>query len=282
MAHVPSPEHVQGRLDGARGVSLFWQGWLPASPPTAVVLICHGLGEHSGRYGTVVDLLVPDGCALYGLDLRGHGRSSGRRAHLHSYADWIADLDTFRRSVVARHSGLPLFLLGHSMGGQIALAYALERQAELRGVVLSAPALASNLVPKTVAVVLKALARVAPTLRPAGIDPTKISKDPDVVAAYRADPLVHHGNPTLGLSAALFRQFDVLPERARELRLPVLLQHGLADELSDPAGSRRLAAACGSTDQTMCWYEGLWHEIYHEPERAGPLADLRDWLAAHR
>ena len=103
-----------------------------------------------------------------------------------------------------------------------------------------------------------------------------------MVADYRADPLVHHGHPTLALSAALFGQFDVLPERARELRLPVLLQHGLDDGLTEPAGSRRLAAACGSADLTVRWYEGLWHEIYHEPERAGPLADLRDWLAAHR
>ena len=282
MPQLPSPEHVQGRLNGARGISLFWQGWLPATPPAGVVLICHGLGEHSGRYGTVVDVLVPAGWAVYGLDLRGHGRSTGRRAHLRSYADWIADLDTFRRSVVARHPGLPVFLLGHSMGGQIALAYAVEQQGELAGLALSAPALASTVVSRAVAAVLIPLARVAPTLRPAGIDPTKISKDPDVVAGYRSDPLVHHGNPTLGLSAALFRQFDVLPERARRLALPLLLQHGLADELSDPAGSRRLVDAVGSTDQTVHWYEGLWHEIYHEPERAGPLADLRNWLAAHR
>ena len=93
---------------------------------------------------------------------------------------------------------------------------------------------------------------------------------------------MHHGNPTLALSAALFTQFEVLPRRARELRLPVLLQHGLLDELTDPAGSRRLAAELGSPDRTVHWYPGLWHEIYHEPERAGPLADLRDWLAAHR
>jgi acylglycerol lipase len=246
-----------------------------------VLLICHGLGEHSGRYRTVVDTLLPDGWAVYGLDLRGHGRSEGRRAHLDGYGDWLADLEAFRRLGAARHPGRPLFLLGHSMGGQIALAYALQRQHELAGLVLSAPALASTAVPFAVAV-LRRLARVAPTLRPAGIDPTMISKDPAVVAGYQADPLVHHGNPTLALSAALFAQFEVLPERAHALRLPVLLQHGLLDRLADPAGSRRLAAACGSPDWTVRWYPGLWHEIYHEPERAGPLADLREWLAAHR
>jgi alpha-beta hydrolase superfamily lysophospholipase len=273
---------VEGRLGGARGVEIYWQGRLPVGEPTGVLLVCHGLGEHSGRYGNVVDVLVPDGWAVYGVDHRGHGRSEGRRAHLVRYDDWLADLDAFRLQVVARHDGLPVFLLGHSMGGQIALAYALEHQDELRGLVLSAPALASSAVPRAAVPVVRALAKVAPTLRPAGIDPTKISKDPAVVAAYRADPLVHHGHPTLGLSAALFGQFDVLPERARALCIPVLMQYGTLDELVDASGFRRLESSWGSPDRTVHRYEGLWHEIYNEPEREAPLSDLREWLAAHR
>ncbi|MDN5751222.1 MAG: lysophospholipase [Pseudonocardia sp.] len=275
-------DRVDGRMNGARGVELYWQGRLPAGDPTGVVLICHGLGEHSGRYGHVEDALVPDGWAVYGLDHRGHGRSGGRRAHLDRYADWLTDFDAFRLLVVGRHPGVPVFLLGHSMGGQIALAYALDHGAGLRGLVLSAPALASNAIPKAAVPVLRTLAKVAPTLRPAGIDVTKISKDPAVVAEYQADPLTHHGNPTLGLTSALFAQFDALPERARGLRLPLLLQHGTLDELTDPEGSRLLESTCGSPDVTVRWYEGLWHEIYNEPERAAPLADLREWLAAHR
>jgi acylglycerol lipase len=273
---------VEGRLGGLRGVELYWQGRLPSGEPAGVLLISHGLGEHSGRYGYVEDALVPDGWAVYGLDHRGHGRSGGRRAHLVRYDDWLADLDTFRRLVVTRHPGLPMFLLGHSMGGQIALAYALEHQQALRGLVLSAPALATNALPRAAVPVLQAAAKVAPTLRPAGIDVTKISKDPAVVDAYRADPLVHHGRPTLGLSSALYGQFTVLPERARALRLPVLIQHGTLDGLVDPSGSRLLEANVGSPDRTVRWYEGLWHEIYNEPERERPLSDLREWLDVHR
>ena len=273
---------AEGRLPGVGGVELFWQGVLPEGTPTGVLLVCHGLGEHFGRYANVSDALTPDGWAVYGPDHRGHGRSGGRRAHLDRYDDWLTDFDTFRRHVVDRHPGLPVFLLGHSMGGQIALAYALDHQDDLAGLVLSAPALASNAVPRAAVPVLRLLAKVAPTLRPAGIDGTKVSKDPAVVAAYRADPLVHQGNPTLGLSSALFAQFEVLPERARALRLPLLLQHGTADELTDPAGSRLLESTSGSPDQTVRWYEGLWHEIYNEPERERPLSDLREWLAAHR
>jgi alpha-beta hydrolase superfamily lysophospholipase len=273
---------VDGCLQGAGGVELFWQGWLPEGDPTAVLLVAHGLGEHSGRYRTVVDALLPDGWAVYGLDHRGHGRSGGPRAHIEDYDHWLADFDTFRRAVVARHPGLPVFLLGHSMGGQIALAYALDHQDDLAGLVLSAPALANTSVPRPLQQVLKGVARVAPTLRPKVLDLDKISKDPEIVAAYHADPFVFHGNATLGLTAALVRRFDDLPQRARELRLPVLILHGTDDALTDPAGSRRLEETSGSPDQTVRYYDGLWHEIFHEPEREGPLGDLREWLAAHR
>ena len=269
-------ERAEGRVVGAGDVELYWQGWLPPSP-RGVLLLCHGLGEHAGRYGNVVDAVVPDGWAVYGLDLRGHGLSGGRRAHIERYADLLADVDVFRRTVVGRHPDLPVVLLGHSMGGQIALAYALDHQDDLVGLVLSAPALAGEVVPKPVVPLLRALGRVAPRLRPAGIDVTKISKDPAVVAAYQADPLVHHGNPTLALGLGIVGQFAVLPERARDLTLPLLLQHGSLDALTDPAGTRLLAATAGSADKTVLWYDGLWHEIYNEPERARPLADLREW-----
>ena len=270
-------ERAEGRVVGAGDVELYWQGWLPPSP-RGVLLLCHGLGEHAGRYGNVVDAVVPDGWAVYGLDLRGHGLSGGRRAHIERYADFLADVDVFRRTVVARHPGLPVVLLGHSMGGQIALAYALDHQDDLAGLVLSAPALAGDVVPKPVVPLLRALGRVAPRLRPAGIDVTKISKDPAVVACYQADRLVHHGKPTLALGLGIVGQFAVLPERARDLTLPLLLQHGSLDALTDPAGTRLLAATAGSADKTVLWYDGLWHEIYNEPERARPLADLREWL----
>src|SRR4051812_2525893 len=244
-------DRAEGRVVGAGDVELYWQGWLPASP-RGVLLLCHGLGEHAGRYGNVVDAVLPDAWAVYGLDLRGHGLSGGRRAHVERYADLLDDVDVFRRTVVDRHPDLPVVLLGHSMGGQIALAYALDHQDDLRGLALSAPALASNAVPRAAVVVLRQLAKVVPVARPAGIDLTKISKDPAVVAAYRSDPLVYTGNPTLGLAARLYAQFDTLPERARALRLPLLLQHGTADELTDPAGTRLLESTNGSADVTVC------------------------------
>jgi acylglycerol lipase len=281
VAHADRVSHSEGRLDGAGGVELYWQGWLPEGAPRGVLLICHGMGEHSGRYGTVVDALIPDGWAVYGLDHRGHGRSRGRRVHIRRYAHFIADYDVFRRTVAVRHPDLRPFLLGHSMGGQIALAYALDHQDDLAGLVLSAPALSAGHA-RAARPVLTLLARAAPTLRRAVVDLAGISKDDAVVAAYRTDTLVHQGHPTLGLSLALVDQMALLPNRVGELKLPLLLQHGTADRICHPDGSRALEAAVGTSDLTVRWYDGLWHEIFNEPEREGPLADLREWLDARR
>jgi acylglycerol lipase len=275
-------EHVEGRFGGVDGIELYWQGWLPDAEPVGLLLICHGMGEHSGRYDTVLEELVPHGWAVYGLDHRGHGRSTGRRAHVRRYAHFLADYDTFRRAVSARHADLRPFLLGHSMGGQIALAYALDHQDDLAGLVLSAPALSAGTVPRGARPLLTLLGRAAPTLRRAVVDLAGISKDEAVVTAYRTDTLVHQGHPTLGLSLALVDQMALLPARARELRLPLLLQHGTADRVCSPDGSRALEASVGTADLTVRWYDGLWHEIFHEPERERPLADLREWLDARR
>jgi acylglycerol lipase len=166
------------------------------------------------------------------------------------------------------------------MGGQIALAYALDHQDDLAGLVLSAPALQAPPVPRALRAAVVLAARMAPTLRRAVVDLSTISRDEAVVADYRADALVHQGHPTIALSLALLDQMTLLRVRARELRLPLLLQHGTADRICSPDGSRALEAAVGTDDLTVRWYDGLWHEIYKEPERAQPLGDLREWLSA--
>jgi acylglycerol lipase len=148
--------------------------------------------------------------------------------------------------------------------------------------VLSAPPLQPRTVPRAKRAGYALVARVRPTLRRAVVDLSKISQDPAVVADYDADPLVHHGAPTITLSLALAAQMTVLQARAPELRLPLLVQHGTADAICNPTGSRELVASVGSTDLTSRWYDGFWHELYHEPGRERPLADLREWLDARR
>ena len=276
-------ERVEGSLTGPTGTTLFHQGWLPEGDPVAVVMLCHGLGEHSGRYGNVVEALVPAGYAVHGLDHQGHGRSGGPRAHVRRYGDFLADLDVFRSHVAARHPGVPLFLLGHSMGGNIALGYALEHQDGLRGLVLSGPALTvPDDVPRLLLRLSGVLGRLTPRLRATALDASRISRDPAVVAAYRSDPLVFGGKFTAGLGSALLSAMQSFPDRVAGLRLPLLILHGTGDELADPSGSRMLEARAGSSDVTARYYPGLYHEIFNEPERGEVLTDLKAWLDVHR
>jgi acylglycerol lipase len=274
-------EKLEGYLTGIDDTRLYWRGWLPDGPVAGVVLLCHGGGEHSGRYQNVVDMLAPDGWAVYGMDQRGHGRSHGARAHVKRFFDWVHDFDLFRREVISRHPDLSIFILGQGLGGQIALASALDHQEASRGLVLSAPLLAVPL--SRVAVqTAKAAASVVPRARVKLVDLKKISKDANVVRRYQRDPFVYHGNITLAMAHIIESRFEELIERSYYLRIPVLIQHGDQDAIADPGGSWRLYEACGSSDLTFFLYRGLWHELYNEPERQRPLGDLREWLADHR
>lgn len=275
---------IDGRVTGVGNVSLYWQGWLPKGRVTGVVLLCHGACEHSGRYHKVVNALAPDNWAVYGVDHRGHGQSgdsAGKRVHVERFSDWVGDFDIFRRKVTARHRDLPVFVLGHSLGGQIALGYALDHQQDLRGLVLSAPYLTTTVNP-VVQQVGRIVRPFAPTTRPHLVDLDKISQDHKVVEDYKLDPYVFHDNPTLKMGDVIRSQFDVLIERSHDLRIPLLIQHGTEDKIADPKGSQRLAEACGSPDTDLRLYPGFWHEIYNEPEGQKPLDDLRGWLAKHR
>ena len=135
-----SSRHEEGRLAGTAGVELYWQGWLPDAEPRALVVIAHGASEHSARYSHVAERLVAAGYAVYALDHRGHGRSEGKRAQLDRLDHVVADLRGFVDLTAQRNPGVPVYLLGHSMGGAIAVAYAMRHQETLAGLVLSAPA----------------------------------------------------------------------------------------------------------------------------------------------
>lgn len=185
--------HVAGTFSGPRGVDIFWQSWLPDGAPKGVVLLVHGLGEHSGRYTNVVHRLVPEGYAVYALDHMGHGQSQGAREVIHTFEDLTEPLWQFRQQVVPRHSGVPTFLLGHSMGGLIASLHALEHAEGLSGLVLSAPAVYVGEGVSALTIAMgKILSVVAPQVGVLPVRPEFVSRDPVVVAAYSNDPLVFH------------------------------------------------------------------------------------------
>lgn len=272
-------QHSEGSFTANDGLTIYHQSWLPDGDAKAVVILVHGLGEHSGRYGHVADRLAGAGYAVHALDHRGHGKSEGTRVFVKSYDEFMSDIAQYRTWVEGEHPGLPVVMLGHSMGGNIAMGHALDHQDGLAGLALSGAALKpgddlSNVQIK----IFSLVAKVAPGFRPQGLPAEAVSRDPAVVQAYLDDPLVFNGKITAGLGAALIGAMRSFPERYPSLRLPIWIGHGTDDQLADVEGSRQLERLATNADVTADYYDGLYHEIFNEPEQEQVLDDLVTWL----
>jgi acylglycerol lipase len=276
-------EHVEGQFAGAKGLEIYWQCWLGGASTRAVVVISHGAGEHSGRYRHVARQLAELGYPVYALDHRGHGRSAGPRALVDRLDNAAADLDVLIDIARREHPDTPLFLLGHSLGGTIALRYALRHQDKLDGLILSGALAVIDLPPAPLRVAVRALSAIAPRMPALAVDPATVSRDPAQVEAYRTDPLVHHGKLPMRTVAEIAAATEAFPEQVPNLTLPILLVHGSEDRLVSVQGSRMVYERASSEDKTLEIYDGLFHEVLNElPEdRARVIADIVAWLHAH-
>lgn len=273
--------HLEQDLAGTGGMRLFMQAWLPDAGPTRVMVIAHGLAEHSRRYAALASRLVAQGFAVYALDHRGHGRSPGRRANIERFDLVVEDLRALLETARRDHPGLGVTLLGHSMGGALALTCALRHPGLLQQLVMSAPALnAGPDVPWLQVAVVKLLSRVLPNVGALTLPAEAISRDPEVVRAYEQDPLVYRGSIPARTLAELVAAMDAFPATVGGLRCPVLIQHGSSDSLAVLEHCRPVYARIGSADRTLRVYDGLYHEVYNEPERERVIGDLLEWLAA--
>lgn len=279
MHHVSA---YDGRFPATGGLKLFYQSWtLHAAPTRGAVVLVHGIGEHSGAYGRVVERLVPAGLAVYGFDLRGHGRSPGPRGFVSSWDEYRQDLGAFVRFVQGPHPDLPLFLVGHSMGGIIVLDYALRHPDGLTGVVAISPAIGDIGVSPALMLVTRAISRVRPSFsRRTGLDVAAISRDPQAVEAYRADALVHD-LATARLVAEMVRTAKWIQAHAPELSVPLLIQHGNADRIAHPNGSRRFVANVTVPDKELREYPGAFHQVHNDTCHEEVTGDLLAWLERH-
>lgn len=276
-----SESHVDGRFAGAAGGQIYWQGWVPEGEAAGVVVLVHGLAEHGGRYAHVGRRLAAEGYASYVADHRGHGRSDGVKGNIDRMSDVVTDLETMIRSAAGRHPGASLFLFGHSMGGLVALSYLVGRPAELRGAILSASALDIDAGPAVQRRAARVLSAVAPNLGVIQLDATAVSRDPEVVRAYDADPLNYRGKTRVRTGAEMLAAIEGVKAGLGSLTLPLLILHGTADRLTAPSGSRLLADRAGSADVTLKLYDGWYHELHNEPEQETVFADIVRWLKEH-
>lgn len=260
------------------GLEFYAKAWEPDGNPKAAVALLHGLGEHVGRYAHVGAAFSQAGYALMGCDLRGHGRSGGRRGHAPSQEAYLQDVDLLLERVRTRYAGLPIFLYGHSLGAILVLVYGLRRKPRLMGAIASAPALHSNLESQPVKVMLaRILGGLVPTLTvPSGLRTDTLSHDPQVEQDYLADPLVHD-RATLGWGKIMLETNPWILKHAAEFPLPLLLVHGGADTVAYPSGSREVAAALGDRATLLVW-ENLYHETHNEPEKAKVIAEMIHWM----
>ena len=277
---MDSYNHNTGSFSGKGGVEIFFQKWL-VEKAKAVLIIVHGLGEHSGRYGNLVSAFGGKNISVFAIDHRGHGKSQGKKGHIDSFMDYIYDLKLFVEYVKEENRGLPVVLYGHSMGGVIAAKYALTYSDDPSVVVLSSPGFAPAFtVPgwkKSVAAFFSA--RIGSLTMSNGLSSSDISRDSEVVAAYDNDPLVHNK-----VSARWFIEFMKTGEdcmaNAHSLMKPLLVFHGRGDKIADYKASEEFGRKAGSSIKEVLLYNEMYHELINEPEadRAKVLKDVVSWI----
>lgn len=264
-------------LEANDGLSLHSRFCMPDRDPSGVVCIVHGLGEHSGRYDHLAEYLAGRGYAVLAADMRGHGKSDGRRGHISSYRVLMNDISTLLSEAGKRCPDRPLFLFGQSMGGNLVINYALRREAGIAGVVASSPMLRTSFQPPYwKAFIGKYLRPVLPLLPLYNeVRAKDLSRDPEVVRAYENDPLVH--------DRLTLRFYDVLLagewaiHHAGDLRVPTLIMHGDSDRVTSLEASREFSGRAGDKCTLKVW-EGFYHEIHNEPGRERTFDYLTEWL----
>jgi alpha-beta hydrolase superfamily lysophospholipase len=272
-------EHREDHFITPDGYDVYTQAWLPGGKPRAIMLIVHGLGEHSGRYTNYVNYFVPRGYALYGFDTRGHGRTSGPRGYVERFDRFVEDVD--RRAAQARSDwpGKPLFVLAHSLGSLMGLSYARQYPDRLNGLIVTGTALQDALeLPAWQRSLAKVLSRVTPTLKMNnGVALSGLSHDPAVSVAFEADPLTHPwATPRLATEAEVVRA--QIRQGAATWQVPTLMLHGGADPVCLPEGARLFASQTPAGLVEYRNYPGLYHEIHNEPEKEQIFNDIEAWL----
>jgi alpha-beta hydrolase superfamily lysophospholipase len=270
--------YIEETVTAGDGLRLF-QRRRETANPKAEILITHGFGEHSGRYDALTEHLVSHGFSTAVYDHRGHGLSDGLPGHVESFSEYDEDLAKVVNLSHSRAGSRAIFLIGHSMGGLVALRYAARGGAHLAGIVVSAPLIAVAVsVPAYKTMFARVGARMAPRLRLDNeINPSHLSRDPEVGRAYAADPLVNRKVSTRWFVEAT-RAMQEVAEWAPRIKTPLLVMHGTEDRLASVEATKRLFDRAGSPDKELVIYPGYYHELFNEPEKREVYERVAEWL----
>ena len=275
-------KHSEGKFRGHKNLNIYYQCWLPSRKIKAILLVAHGMCEHSGRYINLANYFVPKDYAIFGVDHRGHGKSEGLRGYVERFQDYLDDLQAFINIVHSQQGSHKTFLLGHGLGGLIAAAYTVHHQHELVGTLLSSAAIK---VTPDISPVLRTAVPLLSTLLPkmgaTALNTSALSQDQAVIEDFLNDPLVYKGKISMRLGAEMMKAAEKLQPQMPWIHLPILIMHGTADRLSDMEGSQILYEQVNSQDKTLKLYEDFYHDIFNEPGHEQVFADVEAWLTAH-
>ncbi len=274
--------YQHGLFQGTGGFALFEQSWFPGDDVKAVVLLVHGLGEHSSRYEHVAEFLTSKGIGIETFDLRGHGKSDGVRAYVRSFDEYLQDVEIFYSRVLGRHPGLPLFIYGHSMGATIGALYVITRNPDINGVLLSGILLKmGDDIPPILIKMSSIIGKYAPKMKTTKLAANCMSRDPKVVENYDNDPLNYRAGIPARTGLELIIAMRRIQIQMDNITLPIMVMHGSSDKVTNPDGSIDLYEAVGSNDKTLKMYNGFYHEIHNEPDKQKVFNDIVNWIEKH-
>ncbi|KAK0588043.1 hypothetical protein LWI29_033304 [Acer saccharum] len=270
-------------LDTPRGDTIFTQSWSPVSNNVrGLVVLLHGLNEHSDRYSDFAKQLNANGFKVYGMDWIGHGGSDGLHAYVHSLDDAVSDLKSYLLKVLADNPGLPCFCFGHSTGAAIILKAMLDPKIEsqVAGVVVTSPAVGVQPSHPIITVIAPIFAFLMPKYQFSGATNKgmPVSRDPAALVAKYSDPLVYTGYIRVRTGYEILRISTHLQQNLKRLRVPFMVLHGTADTVTDPEASKKMYEEASSTDKTIRLLEGFLHDLLFEPERDEIVGDIINWL----
>ncbi len=265
-------------FETSKGVRLYYQKWMP-DQPRGIIVFVHGMGDHVGRYNAFTSYFATHGYGICLFDMRGHGKSDGRRTHVNSFYDYLFDLSEFIRFIKKRSPKAPIFLVGHSFGGQVVLNFVVRYTKEIRGVIALSPSIAISLdIPKWKVHLGKIGTKLFPIARlKHEINPELLSHDPKVIEDYISDSNVRH-DITIRCGYEILKNTELVMALAGRIHLPVMLMHGGADRICDPEATKKFYMRVPVVNKELKIYPEMYHELLNETNRSDVFSDMASWI----
>jgi len=271
---------IEDSFEGPDGLTIFTRIWHPAGKPRGLVMIAPGFNSHSGYYDWVAGQLLGCGLSVHALDFRGRGKSGGERFYVETFDDYVGDLAALVARAKSQVPGVPAFLLGHSAGGVVSCLYALTHQSELAGLICESFAFQVP-APDFALTVLKGVSRIAPHAHVLKLHNEDFSRDPEIVRAMNADPLIANESQPAQTIAAMVRADERLKTEFPRITLPLLILHGTGDKAAKASGSQFFYDTAGATDKTLKLYDGSFHDLLNDTDKETVMADITTWIGRH-